>query len=109
MRVRECTGRGLLLACALLVCPLARADAVADWNKIALDAAIQSDQALEYKLRAMAMVHVAMFETLNFIHKRYNPHFIVKSSTKLDSMSDDTTVAAAAYHVLVDLYPFQRP
>src|SRR5882672_6251014 len=109
MRVRECTGRGLLLACTLLVHPLARADAIADWNKIALDAAIQSGQALEYKLRAMAMVHVAMFETLNFIQGRYDPYFVVRSPETLDGMSIEAAAAAAAYHVLVDLYPYQRP
>jgi hypothetical protein len=87
----------------------ARADTVADWNRIALDAAAKSGQPLEYKLRAMAMVHVAMFETLNFIHGRYDPHFIARSPKPLDGMSIEAAVAAAAYHVLVDLYPYQRP
>ena len=99
----------VLLAGTLLVHPLSRADVVADWNKIALDAAVQSSQPLEYRLRAMAMVHVAMFETLNFIEGRYDPHFIVKSPEARDGMSIEAAVAAAAYHVLVDLYPYQRP
>ena len=87
----------------------AQADTVADWNGIALNAAAKSDQPLEYKLRAMAMVHVAMFETLNFIQGGYDPHFIVRSPKPLDGMSIEAAVAAAAYHVLVVLYPYQRP
>jgi len=89
--------------------PLSRADAIADWNKIALDAAAQSGQPLEYKLRAMAMVHVAMFETLNFIQGGYEPHLIARPPKPLDGMSIEAAVAAAAYHVLVEVYPFQRP
>jgi hypothetical protein len=87
----------------------AQADTVADWNRIALDAGAKSGQPLEYNLRAMAMVHVAMFETLNFIQGRYDPHFIVRLPRPLDGMSIEAAVAAAAYHVLVDLYPYQRP
>jgi hypothetical protein len=98
--------RSLVLVCALLVHPLSRADAVADWNKIALDTVVQSRQPLEYKLRAMAMVHVAMFEALNFVQARYTPHFIVASPTLTD-LSIEAVAAAAAHHVLVDLYPNQ--
>jgi len=98
--------RSLVLVCALLVHPLSRADAVADWNKIALDTVVQSGQPLEDKLRAMAMVHVAMFEALNFIQGRYTPHFIVEPP-RLSGMSIEAVAAAAAHHVLVDLYPEQ--
>ena len=52
------------------------------------------------------MVHVAMFEALNFIQGRYAPHFIVVPPT-LNGMSVEAVAAAAAYHVLVDLYPKQ--
>jgi len=100
--------RTVALLLAIVAAP-AQADTVADWSKIALDAAAQSGQPLEYKLRAMAMVHVAMFETLNFIQGRYDPHFIASSPIKLDGMSLEAAAAAAAYHVLVDLYPYQRP
>src|ERR1700716_2901566 len=61
------------LTLAIAAAP-AQADSVADWNRIALDAGAKSGQPLEYNLRAMAMVHVAMFETLNFIQGRYDPH-----------------------------------
>jgi len=49
--------RVLLLACALLM-HRSRAPMHRRLDKIALDAAAQSGQPLEYKLRAMAMVHV---------------------------------------------------
>jgi hypothetical protein len=58
-------------------------------------------------LHAMAMVHVAMFETLNFIDGRYASRFVVPSS-KLDGLSREAAAAAAAHHVLVDAYPAQK-
>jgi hypothetical protein len=98
--------RSLVLAATLLVHPLSRADAVSDWSRIALDTVVQSEQRLEYQLRAMAMVHVAMFETLNLIEGRYTPHFVV-SSPKLRGISIEAAAAAAAHHVLGHLYPHQ--
>src|SRR5258706_835461 len=100
--------RKAVLLLAIVAAP-AQADTVADWNRIALDAAARSGQPLEYNLRAVAMVHVAMFETLNFIQGGYEPHFIARSPEPLDGMSIEAAAAAAAYHVLVELYPFQRP
>jgi hypothetical protein len=55
----------------------------------------------------MAMVHVAMFEAINFIQGRYIPHFIVTHRT-LNGMSVEAAAAGAAHHVLIDLYPNQR-
>ena len=85
----------------------ARADTVADWNRIALDLAVRSEQTLEQRLRAMATVHVAMFEALNFVEGRYRSHFIVRSP-RLHGVSAEAVAAAAAHHVLADLYPAQR-
>jgi hypothetical protein len=97
----------LVLACSLFVHPVARADTVADWNDIAVDAIVRSGEHIEYTLRAMAMVHVAMFEALNFVQGRYTAHFVVESPI-LNEISLDAVAAAAAQHVLVDLYPNQR-
>jgi hypothetical protein len=85
----------------------ARADTVADWNRIALDLAVRSEQPLEQRLRAMATVHVAMFEALNFVEGRYRPHFVV-GSAGLRNVSGQATAAAAAHYVLNQLYPEQR-
>jgi hypothetical protein len=85
----------------------AHADTVADWNRIALDLALRSEQPLEQRLRAMATVHVAMFEALNFIDGRYRSHFVVRSPG-LRGVSAEAVAAAAAHQVLADLYPAQR-
>ena len=100
------TVRWLLLACTLALAPGSRADVVADWNRIALHTVIQSGQPLEDQLRAMAIVHMAMFEAMNFIEGRYDSRLIVKSP-RLHGVSIQTAAAAAAHHVLVELYPKQ--
>lgn len=98
----------LVLACALLVHSLSRADALADWNKIALDTVGRSDESLQSKLRAIATVHVAMFEAVNFAQGRYAPHFTV-GSPMLTGMPIEAVAAGAAHRVLADLYPNQAP
>jgi hypothetical protein len=99
--------RSVALACMLLAPPHARADAAADWNRIALDTVTRSGERLGYGLHAMAVVHVAMFETLNFIEAGYAPRFVV-GSPGLDGVSSDAAAAAAAHRALVELYPNRR-
>jgi hypothetical protein len=55
----------------------------------------------------MATVHVAMFETMNFIEGIYVPRFVVKQPQPL-SISSDAAAAAAAHYVLVQLHPEQK-
>ena len=98
--------RLLFLACALFAHPLAHADVVAEWNKTALDTIGRSGAQIEQKLHAMAMVHVAMFEALNFVQARYTPRFVVKSGP-LQGVSAQAATAAAAHHVLTQLHPEQ--
>jgi len=92
------------MLCAWLAFAPARADTVADWNQIAVHVATHSGQPLEYNLRAVAMTHVAMLETLNFVEKRYEPYFVVASSGPA-GVAGAGAVAAAAHHVLGALYP----
>jgi hypothetical protein len=94
------------ILCAWLAFTPARADTVADWNRIAVHVAMHSGQPLEYNLRAVAMAHVAMLETLNFIEKRYEPQFVVASSGPA-GVAGGAAAAAAAHHVLGALYPDQ--
>ena len=96
-----------LLAFLLLSVP-ARADVVADWTKVALHAVISSEQRSVRAAREMEMVHVAMFETMNFIEGIYVPRFVVKPLQPL-RISSDVAAVAAAHYVLVRLYPEQEP
>ena len=111
-RVETACGRsaraiGCSLVAFLLSLPPARADVVADWTKIALHTVISSEQRPERAAREMATVHVAMFESMNFVEGIYIPRFVVKLPQPL-SASSDAAAAAAAHYVLVQLHPKQE-
>ena len=99
--------RAFAILLFLFLATPARADTVADWNRIALDLAARPDQPLEYSLRVMATVHVAMFEALNFIEGKYRSHYTVRSP-ELQGIPAEAAAAAAAHQVLADVYPAQR-
>jgi len=98
---------GCSLVALLLSLASARADVVADWTRIALHTVISSEQHLSRAAREMATVHVAMFESMNFMEGSYIPRFVVKLPQPLGG-SSDTAAAAAAHHVLVQLHPEQE-
>ena len=82
---------------------LARADVIMDWNAKA-DAIAAEKQVLPAPhSRVVAMMHVAMFEAVNAIDRRY-------TSYKLNLVADRSTsreaaAATAAHDVLLSLYP----
>jgi len=82
------------------------ADAVSDWNAIALKAAEPSRAHPTDVLRAVAGAHTAMLEAMNFIEQRYVPRFVVRPVAPI-SASSEAAAAAAAHHVLARLYPDQ--
>jgi hypothetical protein len=93
------------LAFALPAFP-AKADVIMDWNAKA--DAIGSNKQLvnSANSRAQAMLHVAMFEAVNAIDRRYTPY---KLSLVADSgTSREAAAASAAHDVLVALYPDQK-
>jgi hypothetical protein len=53
---------------------------------------------------AMATVHVAMFEVMNFIEGAYAPRFLVKPPAPL-GRSGEAAAAAAAHYVLREMHP----
>jgi hypothetical protein len=100
--------RVALAAAALsLLAPVARADAVLDWNAIALrtTAAGPFDPPLE--TRSLAMVHLSMFEAVNSITREFRPY--LASASAPAGASAEAAAAAAAHRVLVRLYPAQQP
>jgi hypothetical protein len=94
--------RGALVA--LLPCALAHADVVADWNAIALKTLASPEQDAAQVAHAMATVHVAMFEVMNFIEGAYVPRFLVRPPAPV-SGSGEAAAAAAAHYVLRELRP----
>lgn len=92
------------LVAFLLPCSLARADAVADWNAIAFETVTAVEQNAAQVAYAMATVHVAMFEVMNFIEGGYVPRFLVKPPAPL-GRSGEAAAAAAAHYVLREMHP----
>ena len=82
-----------------------RADVIMDWNARA--DAIATDKRLLAPIhgRALAMMHVAMFEALNSIERRYVPYRLKLVADR--NTSGETAAAVAGHDVLVALYPDQ--
>ena len=99
----------MLLAAALVgtvVTSVARADVITDWNAKADAIAAEKQVPPIPHSRALSMLHVAMFEAVNAIERRY-------SSYKLNLTADRTTskeaaAASAAYDILLQVYPEQK-
>jgi len=81
------------------------ADVVTDWNARAEALAVEKRLLPPPNARGMAILHVAMFEAVNAIERRYTPY---KLTLKGDlSLSKEAAAAAAAHAVLVALHPDQ--
>jgi hypothetical protein len=96
--------RALLLLAVCLVSPLttASANVVTDWDEKAV-ALIQPRMVPPIAYRAMAIVHIAMFDAVNSIEPVYRPYFAPLPTTR--EASKDAAAAAAAGTVLTKLLP----
>jgi len=91
---------------ALVLATAARADVIMDWNAKADALAVEKQLPNAPNARGQAMLHIAMFEAVNAIDRRYAPY-------KLNLTADRTTsreaaAAAAAYDVLLALHPDKK-
>jgi hypothetical protein len=77
---------------------------VAEWSAIATRIAASEERAAA---PAVTLVHVAMFEVLNFIEPRYASQYFVHPAAPLN-LSQPAAVAAAAHFMLVELYPHRK-
>jgi hypothetical protein len=98
--------RRLLLAALLLAPASSFADAILDWNETGVAAAFAARQSPAEGARTMAMMHVAMFNAVNAIERRYANYGFDKRPASGASAS--AAAAAAARTVLVGLFPDQR-
>ncbi|NJK66571.1 MAG: phosphatase PAP2 family protein [Microcoleus sp. SU_5_3] len=78
---------------------------VTDWNATLLDAVRTASTAPPLASRNMAMVHAAIYDSVNSISKKYSPYRVEIDPPA--GTSAESAIAAAAYHVLVSLYPAQ--
>jgi len=90
----------------LLTSGAAGADALHDWNKVLLDAVRTDRTAPPRAARAMALVHVAIFDAVNGVLRGYTPYLV--TGTAPAGASADAAAVEAAYRVLTALFPAQQ-
>src|SRR2546426_779855 len=85
-----------------------KADVVTDWNEttLATQDAIAGAIRTPPAARALAMVHVAIFDSVNAIDRKYPPYVVAPLADR--NASQEAAAAAAAHAVLVSLYPSRQ-
>ena len=96
--------RNRLIACGFLFLPCAAfADAVLDWNEVALASVIAARQGPPDGARTMAMVHIGMADAVNAVEQRYAPYAFKGRAPA--GVSAEAAAAAAAHTILMKLFP----
>ena len=96
----------LLFAVLLCMAGVAQADVVTDWNTVLLQAIRVAKTPPPVASRAMAMVHVAVFDAVNGLVGEYTPYAV--PSRGPGGASPQAAAVAAAHKVLVALFPSQQ-
>ena len=98
----------MLITLVISIAATARADVVTDWNQIALatQAAVTGGVRTAPASRALAMVHAAIYDSVNAIDRRYTVYAV--DAQAAPGSSAEAAVAAAAHAVLVSLYPSRQ-
>ncbi len=91
----------------ILAAPAAWADPVIDWNGVLLQALRTDKTAPPQASRAMACVHVAIYDAVVGLLGGYEPYRVTDSAPA--GASPEAAAAAAAHHSLVGLFPAQQP
>lgn len=94
--------RNVLMAIALLAPSSASADVITEWSQKATTF-VSARLGTAPAERVMAMVHVAMFDAVNSIDRRYRP-YLVQLPAK-PGTSQEAAAATAAGTVLASLHP----
>ncbi len=84
----------------------ARSDVIMDWNAKADALAVEKQLLNAANARGQAMLHIAMFEALNAIDRRYAPYKLNLTADR--ATSREAAAAAAAYDVLLALHPDKK-
>jgi hypothetical protein len=96
-------GLCLLMATLLFGHAVAKADAVLDWNLIAVNTAITNGQSPFAQARYAAIVQLAVFEAVNAITGDYRPY--LGNIVAPHGASADAAAIQAAYRVLSTYFP----
>jgi hypothetical protein len=87
-----------MLVAALFGAAVAKADAVLDWNVIAVNTAVANGQNPFAQARSAAIVQLAVFESVNAITGEYHPY--LGTIVAPPGASPEAAAIQAAYHVL---------
>lgn len=96
----------IVLTASVVASPMARADAVTEWNIKAGEMVVDARLSAPLANRVLAIVHAAVFEAANAVSGRYPA-----SALKLEAApgtSVDAAIAAASRATLVKLLPAQQ-
>jgi hypothetical protein len=93
----------MLMATLLFGTAVAKADAVLDWNLIAVNTAIANGQSPFAQARYAAIVQLAVFEAVNAITRDYQPY--LGNIVAPHGASADAAAIEAAYRVLSTYFP----
>jgi hypothetical protein len=94
--------RALLVGCSLSLVP-AHADVITDWDSVLLETIRATSTPPPQAARAIAMVHVAMFDAVNAYTHSCKPYLVGASASPPPARP--AAAAAAAHRVLSSLYP----
>ena len=95
--------RTFIFAACCAVSIAASADVITDWNEIAERVATARNQQPFVQTRTFALLHVAMFEAINAVDRRFPPY-----KSQLQAQPDGSAEAAAmaaAHGILTQLFP----
>src|SRR6202162_2928074 len=96
-------GLCMLIATLLFRPAVAKADAVLDWNVIAVNTAIANGQNPFAQARSAAIVQLAVFESVNAITGEYHPY--LGTIVAPPGASAEAAAIQAAYRVLRTYFP----
>jgi len=85
----------VVVACLWSLTGSAAADVISDWNEKTVALVTNARMAPPQAERVMAMVHVAMFDAVNAIDKRYHPYLLQPAAPATASKQAAAAVAAA--------------
>lgn len=101
--VKRAVVASIVVAFAAGFAPSAAADVITNWNNAALNAIRAANTPPPVASRALAILHVSMFDAVNGISRRYEPFFVRSAAPA--SASQQAAASAAAHVVLVALFP----
>ena len=105
MKLNIRTWRNIAVLVILLAAPASvSADAVTDWNAIAVQAIVTGARPGQTGMLDVAMVHAAVYDAVQAIEKRYEPYYVEIPGA---SGSPEAAAAKAAHDVLVNRFPAQ--